>query len=180
MTPDATQPPGTLDVPRSVRDVLERFLTADFSTVATDGTPITWPVLPTWEPAGEQIVVATSIGLPHKAFNARRHPQVSLLYSDPPGSELANPPTVLVQGDAVVSPDIVVSFDQLQSDVAQAVRDSTIELLRRQPQVGWYISNPISRALMGWYFLRLFITVRPRTVRWGPGTPDGWTVCDVG
>lgn len=180
MTSDPARDPGTLAVPGSVHEVLQRFLTADFSTIARHGTPMAWPVLPTWEPVTQQVLVATSIGLPHKAYNARRDRRVSLLYSDPTGSGLRNPPTVLVQGDATVSSDIVVSFDQLEPAAAAAMERSTIELLRRQPQVGWYVSNPISRGLMGWYFLRLFITVRPRAIRWGRGTPDGWEVCDVG
>ncbi|MGI8576128.1 MAG: pyridoxamine 5'-phosphate oxidase family protein [Egibacteraceae bacterium] len=172
-------PGRALDLPGTVQAVLERFLTADFTTFARDGTPITWPVLPTWEPVDGRFAVMTSIGLPHKAFNARRDPRVSLFYSDSTGSDLRDPPTVLVQGDATVSAEIIVSASQLAPDLAAALERTTVALLRRQPNVGLYVSNPLSRALMGWYFLRLLIVVHPRRIAWGWDYREGWEVRDV-
>jgi hypothetical protein len=51
-------------------------------------------------------VITTSVGLKQKALNVRRDPRVSLLFSDPTASGLADPPAVLVQGE-VTSPDEV-------------------------------------------------------------------------
>jgi len=48
-------------------------------------------------------VIAVSIAFPVKAYNARKHSQVSMLFSDPTGSGLTDPPAVLVQGDAAVA-----------------------------------------------------------------------------
>ena len=51
-------------------------------------------------------MLTTSIGLPNKAFNARRDGRISLLFSDQTASGLQDPPAVLVQGDAEVPEEI--------------------------------------------------------------------------
>jgi hypothetical protein len=51
--------------------------------------------------------------LPQKAFNARRNPRVSLLFSNPIASGLASPPAVLIQGNAQVSEDVRTWDDDL-------------------------------------------------------------------
>ena len=166
--------PAAGELPRPVLDALGGYVTADLSTFARGGTPITWPVLPMWEPVGERVLVATSIGLPYKAYNIERDPRVALLYSDATGSDLVDPPSVLVQGDAEVRRGILTSTSQLEPQVRDAVEAQAIALFRRQPSVGWYLSNPVSRAAMSWYFLRLLIVVRPRVVSWGWGPADRW------
>src|SRR3981081_212260 len=95
-----------LPIPAEVEAVFREFRSCEFSTLAADGTPITWPMLPFWRRETGRFMTTTSIGLPDKAFNIRRNPRVSLLFSDPTGSGLAGPTTVLVQGTAV-APDLV-------------------------------------------------------------------------
>ena len=92
-----------ISIPAEVEAVFREFRTCEFTTLARDGTPITWPMLPFWRPDTGQFMTTTSIGLPDKAFNIRRDPRVSLLFSDPTGSGLDNPPTVLVQGHAGIT-----------------------------------------------------------------------------
>ena len=46
-------------------------------------------------------------GLPQKAFNIRRNPKVSMLFSEPTGSGVAEPGAVLIQGDATAEDRIV-------------------------------------------------------------------------
>jgi hypothetical protein len=75
-----------LPVPAEVEAVFREFRTCEFSTLAADGTPITWPMLPFWRAETGQFMTTTSIGLPDKAFNIRRNPRVSLLFSDPTAS----------------------------------------------------------------------------------------------
>jgi hypothetical protein len=91
-----------------------------------------------------------------QGHNARRHPQVSLLYSDPTGSQLSEPPAVLVQGDAQVAevldygPDIIGLFKTVAA---------------RQPDSRRFTNNPIVRRLFIWYlFQRLSLTVTPRRI----------------
>jgi hypothetical protein len=103
-----------LALPPEVERVFTEFRTCEFSTLARDGTPITWPLVTLWQPEEQRFVLTTSIGLPNKAFNARRDGRVSLLFSDPTASGLQDPPAVLVQGDAEVPEEIHTSPQDLK------------------------------------------------------------------
>ena len=83
-----------------VEDVFEESRTCEMSTLARDGTPITWPTLPFWYSDEKRFTITTSIGLAQKALNVRRDQRVSLLFFNPTASGLEHPPAVLVQGDA--------------------------------------------------------------------------------
>lgn len=43
-----------------------------------------------------RFLLCTSIGLPQKVFNIRRNPKVSLLFSEPTGSDVTVPDAVLI------------------------------------------------------------------------------------
>jgi hypothetical protein len=166
-----------LILPADVEAVLRRFYTCEFTTVNRQGQPMTWPSVPYLDADAGRIVCAVSIAFPVKAFNARRHPQVSLLYSDPTGSGLDHPPAVLVQGEAVVaevldySPDIIGLFRVVA---------------RRQPDSARFTGNPFVRRMFSWYlFQRLSLTVTPRRILvWPEGDfapmPQAIEVPDVG
>ena len=66
------------------------------------GRPITWPLTPYYRPGDPCIDVTTGLGYPKKANDARANPKVALLFSDPTGSGIDDPPQVLVQGTADV------------------------------------------------------------------------------
>ena len=153
-------PHAAFALPAEVEAVFRAFRTCEFSTLAKDGTPITWPTLPFWDPANRRFLVTTSIGLPQKVFNVRRDGRVSLLFSDPTASGLDRPPAVLVQGDAV-APDEVVTAIRGSEEMLE-------EVFRRQPASGFYSSNRLMRFLFDWYYMRLLITVTPRRIRWWP------------
>ena len=78
----------SLSLPPDVEAVVREFRTCEFATLAKDGTPIVWPTALLYRPKTGQFLVTTSIGLPQKAFNARRNPRVSLLFSNPTASGL--------------------------------------------------------------------------------------------
>ena len=99
-----------IELPSEVEAVFREFRTCEMSTLARDGSPITWPTLPFWRTEEGRFLITTSIGLPHKAFNVRRNGRVSLLFSDSTASGLKDPPAVLVQGDAE-APDEVSTSD---------------------------------------------------------------------
>jgi len=150
----------TLAVPREVEAVFREVRTCEFTTLAKDNTPITWPTVALYEPAKGRFVITTSIGLPHKAYNLRRTPHVAMLYSDPTGSGLAAPPAVLVQGDAVCPDQILTRSGEL---------DALGRLLMvRQPVSAKYAANPLTRWLSDWYLMRLLIYVTPRRIRYWP------------
>ncbi len=151
-----------LELPAGVADVLRRCLTAEVTTVNRTGQPMTWPAVAYFDEDAGRIICAVSIAFPVKAHNARRHPQVSLLYSDPTGSALADPPTVLVQGTAEVAeildypPDVIGLF----AIVAE-----------RQPDSARFTANRFVRRLFNWYlFQRIAIRITPdRITAWSAG-----------
>jgi len=147
-------------LPPEVEDVFEEFRTCEMSTLARDGTPITWPTLPFWYSAEKRFTITTSIGLARQAFNVRRNPRVSLLFSNPTVSGLENPPAVLVQGDAEAP-------DEIETSVA-GFEDELRKVCRRQPASGAYGNDPFARRFMDWYFMRLMIHVTPRRILWWP------------
>lgn len=50
-------------LPPELEDVFEQFRTCELSTLARDGTPITWPTLPFWRSDEKRFRITTSIGL---------------------------------------------------------------------------------------------------------------------
>jgi hypothetical protein len=161
-THDVAPPRSRFALPLEVEEVFREFRTCEFSTLARDGTPITWPLVTLWQPEEQRFVLTTSIGAPNKAFNVRRDGRVSLLFSDPTASGLQDPPTVLVQGDAVVPEEIHTSPYDL--------REYWKRIWRIQPGGKTYGSNVLTRSPMDWYYMRLYIYVRPRRILvW----PDG-------
>jgi Pyridoxamine 5'-phosphate oxidase len=149
-----------LVVPPEVEAVFRQVRTCEFTTLAKDGTPITWPTVALYQPTRARFVITTSIGLPQKAYNLRRTPRVAMLYSDATGSGLAAPPAVLVQGDAACPDQVVTQSDELDA-LGRLV-------MVRQPVSARYSANPLARWLSDWYLMRLLIYVTPRRIRWWP------------
>jgi general stress protein 26 len=149
-----------LSLPSEVTSVFETFRCCEFTTLTKQGVPITWPVSAVYFPERGQFLITTSISFPQKVWNIRRNPKVALLFSDPTGSGMTNPPIVLVQGNAAVSDEIVV----LNEDMERFWK----ELYRRQPFSRNYSSNALSRKLMSWYFMRWCIFITPQTIHWYP------------
>jgi hypothetical protein len=151
---------ATLVVPPEVQAVFQNVRTCEFTTLARDDTPITWPTVALYEPAQGRFVITTSIGLPYKAYNVRRTRRVAMLYSDPTGSGLVAPPAVLVQGEATCPDQIFTQSDEL---------DELGRLMMvRQPVSARYSANPLARRLSDWYLMRLLIHITPRRIRWWP------------
>lgn len=148
----------TMNVPAEVEAVFREFRTCEFSTLAKDGTPITWPTTPFYQPEKGRFLITTSIGSAQKAFNVRRNPRVSLLFSEPTASGLTDPPAVLVQGDAVAPDEIATSSEEFEPFART--------LFKRQPAAELYSSNPLWRYLSDWYYMRLPIYVTPRRILW--------------
>ena len=139
-----------------VARVVDAYRTAEFATVTRSGTAIAWPACPLYDPDAGTFTLTTSVALPTKAFNIRREPRVSLLFSDPTGSGLDAPPQVLVQGRATC-PDVVVSSPEGHEQY-------WARLLSRQPAGRGYGANAVTKRLMDWYYFRLVITVTPEVV----------------
>lgn len=138
--------------------MLQRSLTGEFSTLARDGAPITWPTAPVWEFEARRFLITTSTGLPDKAFNVRREPRVSLLFSKATGSGLDSPPAVLVQGHTEVPEKLSTGED---------IEHYWQVLFERQPSSRAY-SRPLARRFMDWYYMWLLIWIALRRISWWP------------
>lgn len=144
----------TSTLPPEVRDAFERFVTCELTTVDAAKQPITWPVTPYYDEGGATIDVTTGLGYPKKADDARAHPSVSLLFSDPTGSGIDSGVRVLVQGTATVDDE------DLKANAARYVHESGEKLPATKKM------NPPKpiRAVFNWYYARLYIKVRPERV----------------
>jgi hypothetical protein len=143
-----------LELPAEVAAVLRSYYTCEVTTVNAAGQPMTWPALAYFDEETGEIFFSVSIAFPVKAQNARKRPQVSLLYSDPTGSGLDHLPAVLVQGDATVAE--ILEMTPHVSALNKLAR-------QRQPDSGRFQASSLSRRLFSWYlFKRIGITVRSR------------------
>ena len=61
-------------LPQEVRDVFERFITTEYTTVDGRQQPITWPVTPYYTEGAPTIDITTGIGYPKKARTPERTP----------------------------------------------------------------------------------------------------------
>src|SRR5687767_9962441 len=154
----------TATLPQDVREIFDRFITTEYTTVDSRQQPIAWPVTPYYSMDAETIDVSTGLGYPKKANDARANPQVSLLFSDPTGSGLESPAQVLVQGTAEVDDrDLDANRERYWREVPEKL-PATKDM------------NPprILRGLFSWYYTRLYIRVRPeRVFSWPGGDPTG-------
>ena len=147
-------------VPAEVGAVVREFRTCELSTIARDGTPVTWPTAAFFEPERRRLFITSSVGLAQKAANVRRDARVALLFSNGTGSGLVRPPHVLIQGDAEAPPELA----QLDERFEWITR----VMLERQP-VGITLMGVLPgplRHLADWYGWRVLVYVRPRRIRW--------------
>jgi hypothetical protein len=149
----------TASLPADVQAVFDRFLTTELTTIDVHGQPITWPVTPYYRPGAPCIDVTTGLGYPKKANDARHNPRVALLFSDPTGSGLDDPPAVLVQGSAVVDDH------DLEANAERYAEES----LRKLPGTAELQPPRALRGLLAWYYARIYIHVRPERVYVWPG-----------
>ena len=148
-------------MPAAALDIIVNYRTCEFSTLSRDGSPQTWPVATRLLEDG-RLLLCTSIGMPQKAFNIRRNPKVSLLFSEPMGSGIPEPGAVLIQGDATAGDRIVTD---MSSDPELAALLET--LFARQPS-GAFMSSWIGRRLFWSYYMRILIYVTPRRALYWP------------
>jgi hypothetical protein len=150
----------TASLPDHLQDAFERFVTVEYVTVDRSGHPIVWPVNPYYRRGGPTIDVTTGLGYPKKANDARTNPRVALLFSEPAGSGLEDPPMVLVQGMAHVDDD------DLKANRERYER----ELAQRFPAAASQLPPTPVRRWFEWYFTRIYVSVRPeRVFAWRSG-----------
>ena len=113
------------------------------------------PVTPYVSDDRATLDVATGLTYPTKAERARRNPKVSLLYSDPVGSGLVQPPVVLVQGLATVR----------DADL-QANTDRYVRLVMAKAPAAFKGQPKFLLRTLDWYFARIWVEVTPTRMWW--------------
>jgi hypothetical protein len=108
-------------------------------------------------------VVTTSVAFPQKAHNAKRDPNVSLLYSYPMGSGLPQPtPVVLVQGLATVEDDLAAN--------ARVFADMAERFSEMQKSFAEVWNSRFWRWWHKYYLIRIFLRIQPtRILSWQDG-----------
>jgi Pyridoxamine 5'-phosphate oxidase len=143
---------GTL--PQEVQEVFARFITTELTTIDSRDQPIAWPVTPYYTPGSPTIDVTTGVGYPKKAQDARRNPQVSLLFSDPTGSGIESGTRVLVHGTAEVDDrDLKANRERYRE-----------ESLQKLPATKEMLPPKLLEGMFSWYFERIYVKVRPERV----------------
>jgi hypothetical protein len=144
----------TATLPDQIQRAFERFITTEFTTLDGSGQPITWPVTPYYHRGDGSIDVTTGLGYPKKADDAAANPKVALLFSDPTGSGVQDPPMVLVQGTATVDDsDLTANRDRYRRESLEKLPGTADQQPPKALQ-NWF----------SWYYTRLYIKVRPERV----------------
>jgi hypothetical protein len=144
----------TASLPPEVRDAFGRFITCEYTTIDARQQPIVWPVTPYYSDGAPSIDVTTGLGYPKKANDARRNPHVGLLFSDPTGSGVDSGLQVLVQGTAQVDDE------DLTANRERYWRESWEKL----PGTRKLHPPKFMRGMLGWYYTRIYVRVRPERV----------------
>lgn len=147
--------------------VIGSYRVAEFVSRSSDGAPLCWPLFP--ELVAGKVAFSTPYVMPTKASNARRDPQVAVLFSDPTASGRSDSdPLVLIQGRAEV-------LDVRWQDSADRYVDQILRLNFGPPSGRLLLRTPGLRQAAVGYLTRTWIEVHPeRTLSWprtGP-TPD--------
>ncbi|MFN8529322.1 MAG: pyridoxamine 5'-phosphate oxidase family protein [Anaerolineae bacterium] len=153
-----------MSIPPDIETVFTEFRTAELTTLAKDGTPITWPVTLLYKREQGQFFAATSAGLAAKCLNIRRDPRVSLLFSEPAGSGLTQPPAVLVQGIGS-APDVIIHQGE-KAIYDDLYRLSTIVFQRQKSDLS--LPKFLMHRLLDWYYIRLPIYITIQRIHWWP------------
>jgi hypothetical protein len=144
----------TATLPTALQQVFDTFITTEFTTVDKQGQPITWPLTPYYLPGDPCIDVTTGLGYPKKANDARANPKVAMLFSDPTGSGMDNPPQVLVQGTADVDDrDLEANRKRYKREIAEKLPATQQDMPPR-----------VFEPLLHWYLTRVYIHVRPERI----------------
>jgi hypothetical protein len=144
----------TTSLPQEVQAVFDRFVTTELTTIDRRGQPVTWPVTPYYSPGAPCIDLTTGLGYPKKANDSRANPLVALLFSDPTGSGLQDPPMVLVQGTADVD----------DRDLDANRRRYARESIEKLPATAKVQPPEPLRRFLSWYYMRIYIHVRPERI----------------
>lgn len=128
----------------------------EFASIKRDGTPVTTPLGAYPGENRRSIAISTGVAHPSKAERARKNPKVCLLYAEPDGLPMHDPPIVLVYGQATVRDA------DLQANLDRMIREARARTsqMRKLPKF-------VLRWMEG-YLTRIWIEVTPLQILWWP------------
>ncbi|MCA1841125.1 MAG: hypothetical protein ABR507_10795 [Actinomycetota bacterium] len=143
-------PSADLSVPDEISDLLSRYIATEYAYTTPKGAPLCWPVTPYWYPKRQVLAIATGLAYPTKADHPKVNPKIAMLFSDPKGTGLADPPTVLAQGTATV----------LDEDLQYNADRYVVELREKFPAARLAI-NRLTVSMLDFYLPRLWVEMTP-------------------
>jgi hypothetical protein len=115
---------NTAGWPEEILGIVENSKTVEYASLTKAGVPITFPMLLFINEDGLTMDISTALSFPAKAQRARNNPKVCLLFSEPLGCGLDNPPVVLVYGRATIrDADLQANTDRFVNLVFQRFPD---------------------------------------------------------
>lgn len=151
-----------IELPQWVEQVLDRYWSAEVTTLAPGG-PVTFPMFAFYEKETGRIIITSSVAFPQKVFNLKRTPFISLLYSYPVGSGIEENHVVLVQGETrVLDEDFEANFKIFLSLLPR--------WKEREPWIMAVLNSSLWRRLYRYYLTRVIVEVYPvRIMAWEKG-----------
>ncbi|MEK6919555.1 MAG: pyridoxamine 5'-phosphate oxidase family protein [Thermoproteota archaeon] len=147
-----------IQVPGWVRDVFERYLTCEFTTVA-NGKPVTFPLLYFYDGDSGKFTVTSSILFSKKIEHMKKNPKVSMLFSNSEGSGIEKH-GILVQGIALCD----------DSDLDHGWERFLPYWRKKEPYIDAFLAE---REKFGWFWKRIVIQVEPKKIMaWKNGNTD--------
>ena len=140
---------STIQVASWVRDVFERYLICEFTTIG-GGRPVTFPMLHFYDPESGNFAVTSSILFSKKVELIKKNSKVSMLFSNPEGSGIGKH-AVLVQGIARCE----------DSDLDHGWERYLPYWRKKEPYIDAFLAE---REKFGWFWKRIVIQVEPRKI----------------
>ena len=138
-----------IKIPTWVQDAFNSYLVCEFTTIK-DGRPITLPLLPFYLPETGKLVVTSSILFSKKVENVKDNPKVSMLFSNPEGTNVGKH-VILVQGIAHTD----------DSDLDHGWEKYLTHWRKKEPYIDAFLAE---REKFGWFWKRVSVQVEPKKI----------------
>ena len=138
-----------IQVPHWVRESFDNYLICEFTTISHD-KPVTFPLLPFYLPDSGNFVVTSSILFSKKIENLKKNPKVSMLFSNPEGSNVGKH-AILVQGLSTYE----------DSDLDHGWERYLPYWRKKEPYIDGLLAD---REKFGWFWKRIVVKVEPRRI----------------
>ncbi len=138
-----------IKTPTWVQDAFNNYLVCEFTTIK-NGQPVTLPLLPFYLVETGKLVVTSSILFSKKVEHVKENPKVSMLFSNPEGTNIGKH-VILVQGIAHAD----------DSDLDHGWEKYLTHWRKKEPYIDAFLAE---REKFGWFWKRISIQVEPKKI----------------